>query len=141
MAGTNLQFFLVPPPVTSVVQLNNASGTSTTLLATGGTNGSIIKRLLAQSTDTNAHDVGLYLTVSSTDYLLGCISLAAGAGNASGTSAKSILDDPNLAGITELDANGNRILKLGASQVLKVAMQSTLTSGKTANFAYVQENF
>src|SRR5690349_1608650 len=91
--------------------LANADGAASKTIYTAPANGARIDALNLASTDTSARDVQLIINKGGTDYLVGTVSVANGAGNASGTGAKNALADANIA-LAVADAYGNKVIWL-----------------------------
>lgn len=128
MSGTATPIF--PQTVRNwSAQINNAAGTASQTLLTGGTNGSKLESLIAVNTDSTAHDVQLWVTISSVSYLLGTISLPATAGNVDSVPSVDILRSSQIPGLA-YDANGNRYLYVANGAVLSVAVLVAVASGK-----------
>jgi hypothetical protein len=117
----------------AVLTLNNASAETVTVLYTGGANGSKIENLLVTSTDTSARDISLYFVISSTDYLVGTISIPATSGSVDSVPTVNLLASANLPGLAR-DANGNPYLYVGSTTSLAVGALTTITSGKQIQF-------
>jgi hypothetical protein len=117
----------------AVLTLTNSSGETITTLYTAGSNGSKIENLLVTSTDTSARDVSLYFVISSTDYLVGTVSIPATSGSADSVPTVNLLASANLPGFSR-DANGNPYLYLGSTTTLAVGALTTITSGKQIQF-------
>ena len=115
--------------VNSVAQINNAAAQTLQTLVAGGTNGTKIESITATSTDTAAHDVQLWLTISSVNYLLGTISVPAGAGNSSGVPSVDFLKNAQITSFA-YDANGNKYIYVANGATLSISSVVTVTSGK-----------
>ena len=109
--------------------LANADGTASKQIYQAPANGARIDSLNLASTDTAAHDIQLIINKGGTDYLVGTISVAIGAGNTSGTGAKNALADANIP-LAVIDAYGNKVIWLEGNAILKVLAPVAVTSGK-----------
>ena len=128
---------IFPQSIYNAVQtLANSDGQTVKALTTSQTNGVTIDSIIASSSDTTARDICLYLTISSTNYLIAQIQIPITAGQVNSTPPVNILKG----GITpgsfpglSLDASGNPIIKLASGSTLSVNAPVTITSGKTIN--------
>ena len=77
---------------------------------------------------TNAYNVELIVKISSTNYILGLIPLAASTGFASTIPSMAPLKSGYISGLA-FDANGNPYLYLASGAVLGFISQSTVASG------------
>ena len=119
--------------VDATLALVNGTGTTATLLATGGTNGTKLENLTFSSTDTAGHDIQIFKTISAANYLLGTVSVPAGAGNTSSVPSVNALaggSTTNIPGIC-VDANGNNYIYLASGTTLLISAVVAVTSGKT----------
>ncbi len=105
----------------------NADGTATKSVYTAGTAGAKIQFLNASSDDTSARVVRLHIQRggAGTDYLIGSVTVAIGAGTGAVASA-NLLVASQIPGVLE---DGTIIL--GPSDVLKCAVESAVTAAKT----------
>lgn len=118
----------------SVLVFNN-SGTSITTLYTAGANGSRIESIFVTNTDTAAYTVNVYITQSSTNYLIGTASIPLSSGNTTAVPTVDLLGAAgNFGTVLNFDANGNTYLFLSSNSILKVATTATVTSGKNLTF-------
>ena len=122
------------------LQIVNATSTTITTLLSAGTNGSKIEWINAQTTDTSANNVFLYLYNGTTSFPLTEIQVAASSGNATSTPAVSLLTSTQLPSVT-YDANGNKYLYLASGWSLQVSVATAVTSGKTLTIVVQYENF
>lgn len=131
MAVTSTPIF--PQTLLSVpVQFTHSTSTSSpTQLLAAQTNGCKLEAILVASTDTSAHDLNLYLTVSATNYLIGTISIPATAGTVDSIPQVNLLDSSQL--ILPKDANGNPYLYLDPNTSLYAAPAATLTTSDVWN--------
>ena len=120
---------VVKQPQNGKVQIANADAqTQKTVYAAGG-NGSKITSLIAVSSDTSARDVQISITNGGTSYPIGTVSVAAGAGNSSGTNNINMLNGTNIQGLP-VDSDGNPYIHLISGDTLTVSALTTVTSGK-----------
>lgn len=125
-------------PLSNLTQFTSTTSTSvpTSILA-AQTNGALIEDILVTNSDTVAHDVNLYITVSSVNYQIGTISIPSGAGFTDTIPAVNLL-----AAVTSgspllplpLDVNGNPYLYLSSAASLEAIPAVALASGKFINF-------
>lgn len=113
---------------TAVQDIVNADSTTPQTLVTAGANGARVVAVTATTDDTAAIDYSLYLQRggAGTNFLLGTVSVPAGAGNTSSVAAVDLLDPAKIKG---LDLDGTLIL--GGTDVLKVAARTAVTAAKT----------
>lgn len=113
---------------TAVQDIVNADGTTPQTLVTAGANGARVVAVTATTDDTAAIDFSLYVQRdgAGTNFLLGTVSVPAGAGNTSAVAAVDLLDPAKIKG---LDLDGTLIL--GGTDVLKVAARTAVTAAKT----------
>ena len=105
-----------------------ADTTTAKTIVTAGADGARVMALSATTDDTAPIDYSVYVqrNGAGTDYLLGSVSVPAGAGNTSAVAAVDLFDPSKLKG---LDLDGT--LPLGSTDVLKVAARTTITAAKT----------
>ncbi|HEY9755248.1 MAG TPA: hypothetical protein V6C97_08805 [Oculatellaceae cyanobacterium] len=128
MAGTATPIF--PQTVMNwAQQITNANGTSLQTLVTGGTNGSKVESLMISNTDTVAHDVQFWVTISSVAYLLTTVSIPASAGNSDSVPAVDILRSAQIPGLA-YDPNGNKYLYVANGSTLSIGLLVAVASGK-----------
>lgn len=108
----------------------NADGTAAQDVVIAGPDGALVYTLCATTDDTAAIDYSLYVQRDGggTNFLLGTVSVPAGAGNTSGVAAVDLLDPSRIKG---LDADGHLIL--GGTDRLRVAPRSAVTAAKTTH--------
>jgi hypothetical protein len=112
---------------TPAVQINNSSGTGSSTLVTGGTNGTKVENILVSSNDTS--DRILLITITSpTSIIVGQVNIPAGSGITSGVPAVNILASSQFT--FNVDAFGNPYMYLANGVPLVVATTTTVTSGK-----------
>jgi hypothetical protein len=133
MAVTNTPIF--PQTIkNAAVLINNATGTATVTLYTGGTNGSKIESIAITSTDTSARVLNIILTVSAVDYQIGTINVPIAAGtDAAATVSVSVLENNSMMPHLRKDSNGRTYLFLGSGTILKFSTQVTVTAAKQIN--------
>ncbi|MDE2102312.1 MAG: hypothetical protein KGL39_34015 [Patescibacteria group bacterium] len=137
--GASSQTFLGSVHV-DIATIVNSTGTGTVTLSTAGSSGSRINYISVTNTDTSAYNLTLYLTRSSTNYLLWSGQVPASSGNSS-TVTPYILLNPALWFALPQDGNGQPYLQLKSGDTLTVALGSTITSGKTMTFYAVGGDF
>jgi len=110
-----------------------ADSTNYKTLLTAGANGSLVDLITVTSTDTSSRDLQFCITISGTDYIFCTVSVSANSGNTSSVGLVSIFDSPRLGltlGLPLLDSNGNKLLRLGNGEVLKVKAVATVTAAR-----------
>lgn len=117
-----------------VSRIQNADASALITLVTAGTLGTKVTTLAATSTDTSARDVSLYATNNSISYLLGTISIPAGAGGNSTTGAVDMLSQAAMLPWVRVDENGSKYLILELNTNLQVKSLTTVTSAKEIDF-------
>lgn len=132
MAVTATPIF-VQTPESFGVQIANSDGTSKKTIYTAGANGSVIESLWVTSTDTADEDVIFYINDGSTDHQIGRVKVPLNSGNTNAIPSLDLLRHSQMP-MFESDSAGNRVLKLKAAHVLKVAAAATITSGKILDF-------
>src|SRR5437868_186174 len=133
--GTQAQFPITPKA--GVVQINNGNGTTAQTLMTGGSTGTKIVGLNLANTDTAAKIAQIFLVRSSTSYLIGSVSVPAGAGNDGSTAAVNALSSAMVPGLP-VDNDGNRYLFLQSGDTLTVGVTVAMTSGKLMHCVAVE---
>ncbi len=122
-------------------QFTSSTSTSTpTQILAAQTNGAKIETILVASSDTSAHDINLYLNVSSTNYFIGTVNIPITAGTVDTIPAVNLLSAlSSSASLLPLpkDANGNPYLYLDSATSLTAAPAVALTSGKLWNIAVI----
>jgi hypothetical protein len=133
-----------PQKFTNSDPATNTTGSvasSLKVIATAGTNDSIIRLISATSDDTVAHDVLLFLVdASSNKYLLGAVAVAAGSGSSSATSPVNLLDKTKLT-FLPVDIEGNTFLRLKNGWTLQVGLLTQVSAGKTLTINSTSEDF
>lgn len=128
-------------PNNGKVQIANADAQSQKTVYTGGSNGSKIVSLIAQSTDTSSRDIQISMTNGGTSYPLGTVTVGAGAGNSGATAGVSLLNITQIPGLP-LDSDGNPFIFLASSSdVLTVEALTTVTSGKLVTVTAIAADF
>ena len=115
------QSFLTQPLVAQVT-FANADGTTAKALVAAPSAYWRIVAINVTSDDTAAQVIRIFTRLSSTNYLLGSLSIPAGAGTA-GAAPKEFFGD-----IMPANENG---LDMGNSNGLQASMEAAITSGKT----------
>lgn len=121
-------------PKTSVGVLNGSTagtmGTTTNAVTvvTAGLNGCIVDSLVANTTSTAAVNLLVSIVDSAGTGVrpLGLVNVPLSSGNVSGVLNVDVLNSAVLVGMT-VDQNGKRIIRLGASETLRVAVLANLT--------------
>lgn len=121
-------------PKTSVGTLTNSTAgtlgatTNAATVATAGANGCIIDALVASTTSTAAVNLFVSIVDSAGTGVrpLGIVNVPLSSGNVANTLAVDVLNAAVLVGMT-VDQNGKRIIRLGASETLRVSTVANLT--------------
>jgi len=120
---------LIKQPQNGKVTIQNADGGSGKTVYAAGANGSKVSSLIAQSTDTSSRDVFVLIANGGTSFLLGCVTVPAGAGNSGAVPSVNLLDPTKIVGLA-FDSDGNPFIHLVSGDSLQVAAASTVTGGK-----------
>jgi hypothetical protein len=143
MALSNKPFFT--QGLYSAVQTLAPGDTQTIkALTTTQTNGVRITSILASSSDTAARDVCLYMTISSTNYLIAQIQVPITAGQVNTTPPVNLLKGgiaPGSFPTLPLDANGNPYIDLPSGATLSINAPVTITTAKQINVIATGEIF
>lgn len=120
-------------------RIQNSDASNLVVLWTPGAAGSKIRAIGVSSTDTASRDLALYVTKSGVDYLLGTVSIPLRSGDLNNTPAVDLLNalsggNPLMPWI-RTDADGAKYIELESGAVLKGKALTTITSGKTWDFA------
>lgn len=122
-------------PKTAVGTIPNATaagtlGTTTNAITvlTAGSNGAIVDSVVASTTSTAAVNLFISIVDSAGTGVrpIGIVNVPLSSGNVANTLAVDVLNSAVLVGMT-VDQNGKRIIRLGASETLRVAVLATLT--------------
>jgi lipoprotein-anchoring transpeptidase ErfK/SrfK len=106
-------------------------GTTTTqTLASAGTNGTKIESINVSNTSTSIVTISLYVTISSTQYLLSQFSIPASSGNSTSVPSINLLNNTQLPS-TSYDSNGNKYLYLANGSSLQATASGTFTGNVT----------
>lgn len=121
-------------------QIVNADASTLKTLLTAANPSSRVRALQASSDDTSARVIKLWITRSAVDYLIGAVSVAAGAGNDGTTAAVNLLSTTLMPSLPR-DENGNPYINLENGDVLKASSTTTVTSAKTVHITGEAANF
>jgi hypothetical protein len=116
---------------------------NTVLFATAGSNDSIIKSMVATSTDGTARILQIWQSPDSgtTTYLIGAVNIPANSGFGSGTTASvDLLANSVIIGLT-FDQAGKPVLPLATGQKLYVGTTTAITTLTYVFVTGVQEDF
>lgn len=105
------------------------SDTNGATIYTAGANGGRVYSLVANTDDTTAVNVLLYILNGATVKPLGIVNVPLSSGNVANTLNVNMLDPTVLKGLA-LDMAGNRYIALQGSEVLKCGALSNLTAAK-----------
>ncbi len=115
-------------------QITPAETTVAQTLHTAPTEGSIVKSINVSSSDTAIRYMELSINDGVDDFILGTIEIPITAGQSVTGVVPSVnaLDSANIVGL-EKDIQGNNIIKLAPSYILKARMIATITSAKAVD--------
>lgn len=139
MATSSVPVLPQTPKITPIT-IVNADGTTIKTVFTAAANGSKIVGLSASNTDTSAYTLQLWLTRSSTNYLVASFGLGASAGN-NGTTASVNLFSMGLIPGLPIDNDGQAYLFLENGDTLGVSLAGAIASGKTATVIAIGAHF
>lgn len=105
-----------------LANIANANTTGAVAIFTAGANGARVDALSMSNNDSVAHDVRVYVSDGTTDYLIATIAVPASAGWSSAVGAKAVFQDTNMRGFVVLDPFGNYVCYLKATYILKAAV-------------------
>lgn len=115
---------------TNSVLIQPADTTTKKTIYTAGSNGGKVVALFTSSDDSATEDLQIWLTISSTDYLLATKTIAITAGFVTGTPAFNWFDGIQNPGFP-IDRDGQRYILMPAAGILKVSSKATVTVAKT----------
>ncbi len=118
------------------VQIVNADSTNWKTVYTAASSGSKITSLIAASDDTAAHDIQISIANGGTNYLLGTVAVAIGAGNSGTVPAVNLLDLTKLVGMP-IDSDGNPYIFLINGDTLQVKALVAVTAAKTVSVSAI----
>lgn len=130
--------FVATPKITPQSWTNSDSANTKKTICTAGASGSKVVAVLAASTDSSARVFQLFLNRSSTDYLLGSLSVAVTAGSDGSTSTANLLS--LIPGVPR-DNDGQPYLYLESGDLLKANNVTQVTSAKEIDVTVVFGNF
>lgn len=113
-------------------QIANADASTFKSLLSAGSSGTKVFGITLQSTDTSARVVQISLYDGTTDFLIGSVTVAAGAGN-DGLTPSQPGFDPSLLASLPKDNDGNPYVLLQSGDSIRISSTTTVTSGKTIN--------
>jgi len=120
-----------------VAKIVPADTTTLKTVFTAGADGALIDTIVISSDDGSSKDLQLWTTVSGVDYLLFTVAIPANSGFTSSVGIVSLLDSNRAGSATAplgwltLDSNGNKLLRLGAGEVLKAKVLTAVSTSKT----------
>lgn len=129
--------------VQNFVQGTDTAGTLKTIFTPDAVaaNGAKVTAVILSTDDgTAAHDVGIFLTRSGTDYLLGTVNVPINAGNSASVPGVSGLDVAIIPGLP-IDNDGQAYLLLEDGDLLKATFATALTAGKRINAVVIGADF
>lgn len=130
--------FVATPKITPVSFTNSDSANTKKTIATAGSSGSKVVAVIATSTDTSNRVGQLWLTRSSTSYLLGSSSVTTLAGTDGSAATNNIL---NLINGLPRDNDGQPYVFLESGDTLQISFTAQVTSAKEIDVAAVFGNF
>jgi len=114
----------------SSITLQNADGTGLKLLFTAGADDSDVDSIIVTSNDTAARILVLYVTRGGVDYIIGTITVGAGAGTDGFNFSLDLLNPINFQGLP-INNIGKPYLRLKSGDTVKVAVTTAVTAAKT----------
>lgn len=111
------------------VIFSDADGTNLKTLYTVPADDANLIQLNISSTDSNAQDLLLYITINNINYLIGHVDIPAGSGTNGMTKVVNGLGSASALSTLVDDTTINRYLPLKGGTVLKAGMQATISSG------------
>lgn len=138
MAASNKPAFVQGPPICVPVTFTSADTTTKKDIYTAdATTGGRLFGVICSSDDTASVRCNIYMKVSGTSYLLGQVTVAAGAGTGTGDVASvNLMDRTKLPG---LQPDGSLLVPAGG--IVQVACNATMTSSKTLTLVPQAENY
>lgn len=127
---------LLHQPQASRVQLTT-TGLGTAY--TAGSNGSKVVSLFATSTDTSPQTLTIFITNTSVNYEIGCVSIPAGAGTTTTVAPINLISQGNLPGLA-IDNDGNPYINLVSGDTLTVQL-GAITATKHVNVHAIGGDF
>lgn len=125
-----ISLFLPKGVNNSSVTIVNADGTATKTLFTAGADDSDVDSIIVTSNDTAARILVLYVTRSAVDYILGSVTIQAGAGTDGFNFTFDFINFINIPGLP-MNNVGKQYLRLKTGDTLKVAVTTAVTAAKT----------
>lgn len=123
-----------------VAQIANADASNLKTLVTAGASGTKVTGINLSSTDTVSRVIQLWITRSSVNYLIGSVTVVAGAGNDGATASVAVLSSSLLPNFP-LDNDGQPYMLLKSGDVLSISSTTTVTTAKTVNGYAVAADF
>lgn len=117
-----------------------ADGTAKKTIFTAGADDSIIKTISICSDDTSSRIIQFFRTISGEDYLIGSILIPTLSGTDGSTPRVNGLNGTLLSG-ANIDKDGNYFMQVIASQTIKAAITTTITTAKTITVVTIGEKF
>lgn len=136
MAANTEPIFVKTPNNKGQTWTNSDTAPTTKDVVVAATDGTLVTAVSAASTDTSDRDFHLYYNDGTTDYLLGTVTVTAGAGNTGSVAALNLLD---LSKCPALNPDGSLFLKTG--EKLRAANVATVTSAKTITLIGLAANY
>jgi hypothetical protein len=121
-------------------QLTSSDTTSKVTVFTAGSDDSDLKSLIAAHNDTAIINLQLYVNRSSTDYLIGTVSIPALAGSSGSLPNADLLAAAAMPGLP-VDSMGKPYLPLKNGDVLKVACIATMSGSKTLHVSAFGQDY
>ena len=119
------------------VQIATADAQNQKTVYTAGVNGSIVRGLILQSTDTSARDVQISITTGGVSFPLGTVTVPIGAGNSGSVPSVNALNSAQLPGLP-VDSFGNPCIALISGDTLTVSALSTVTTAKLITASVIE---
>jgi hypothetical protein len=119
-------------PANGAVTFLNADGTTAKAVYTGSTGPFHVTAILLTNSDSVARVIDILLRIGATNYLVGSVSIPAGAGLA-GAVPKEFFEALNLVNLVGVDA--------GATNAIWAAMEATITSPNVVTVSVIASSY
>jgi hypothetical protein len=132
--------FLMAGFNTQSVTLTSSDTTTAKTCFTAGANDSVVRGIIATTTDSVTVNVTLWVTRSGTDYLLGTVNLPITAGDTGSAPSVDLLASAIIPGLPQ-DSVGKPYIPLKNGDTLKVGCLATMSTGKTTYVSVFGEDY
>jgi hypothetical protein len=131
---------LVQAPKIGLVQIANADASTQKVVVTAGANGTKVVSLTAASSDTAARVLQISVGRGGTNYIIGSVSVPAGAGTNGTSPSVNLLASTLLPGLP-VDNDGQPYVFLQTGDVLQVSSTTTVTSNTLVHLSAIEADF